>query len=148
MLFGVVMMGAYLYDTLTQHRHALVGRTGLQIFLFLLLGLYFVWFWSHGGQTVATKTWHIKVVDHTGKPASVARSVLRYATAWLWFLPALVIAYAARPLSAWAIFALMAVGVMAYAALALLHPQRQFLHDVLSGTRLISTQTKHEHQTP
>jgi hypothetical protein len=31
------------------------------------------------------------------------------------------------------------VGILGYAALALLQPQRQFWHDVVCGTRLIST---------
>ena len=63
LLFGVVMIAGYLYSSLTQQRHALQGTLGLQLFLFVVLGIYFVWFWSHGGQTVAMKTWHIRVVD-------------------------------------------------------------------------------------
>lgn len=55
LLFGVVMIAGYLYSTLTQQRHALQGQVGLRSFLFLVLGIYFVWFWSHGGQTVAMK---------------------------------------------------------------------------------------------
>jgi uncharacterized RDD family membrane protein YckC len=31
------------------------------------------------------------------------------------------------------------VGLIAYALLALLHPERQFWHDVLSGTRLVNS---------
>lgn len=139
LLFGVVMIGAWLYDTLTQHRHALQGRTGLQVFLFLLLAIYFVWFWTHGGQTVAMKTWHIRLVDANGRAVGQARAFARYALAWLWFVPALAAARYAGPASAWAILALMAVGVVVYALLALTNPQRQFLHDLICGTRLIDT---------
>lgn len=137
LLFGIVMIGAYLYDSLTQHRHAMQGRTGLQVFVFLLIGLYFVWFWTHGGQTLALKTWRIKLTMHDQSPVSVVRAVVRYALSWLWFLPALLLSYALRPLSTLGIVALLALGALLYAALAFLHPQRQFLHDVLSGTRLI-----------
>jgi uncharacterized RDD family membrane protein YckC len=140
LLFAVVMIGAYGYDSLTQHRHAMVGRSGLQVFLFLLLGAYFTWFWTHGGQTVAMKTWHIKVVDHRGQPAGWARCVLRYVTSWIWFLPALATAYAIRPVPTWVIFSLLTVGVLAYALLARFHPQRQYVHDLLSGTRLLDVQ--------
>lgn len=142
LLFAVVMIGAYGYDSLTQHRHAMVGRTGLQIFLFLLIGAYFAWFWSHGGQTVATKTWRIKVVDHRGQPLGWGRSIARYVLSWLWFLPALITAYAIpiKPTPPWLTFTLLTVGVLAYALVARLHPQRQFLHDVLCGTRLIDVQ--------
>lgn len=139
LLFGVVMIGSYLYDTLTQHRHAMVGRFGLQVFLFLLLGIYFVWFWTHGGQTVAMKTWHIRLVDTNGRGISQWRAFARYVIAWLWFVPALAVARWFGPNSAWAIFALMSVGVVVYALLALTHPQRQFLHDLICGTRLVDT---------
>jgi uncharacterized RDD family membrane protein YckC len=37
------------------------------------------------------------------------------------------------------IFGLMAVGIAAYALLSFLHPQRQFWHDALCGTRLVGT---------
>jgi uncharacterized RDD family membrane protein YckC len=140
LLFGVVMIGAFGYASLTEHRHAMVGRTGLQVFLFLLVGLYFTWFWTHGGQTVAMKTWHIKVVDYRGQPAGWARCVLRYVTSWIWFLPALVTAYAIRPVPTWVNVSLLTVGVVAYAMLARFHPQRQYVHDVLSGTRLLDVQ--------
>ncbi len=140
LLFAVVMIGAYGYDSLTQHRHAMEGRTGLQVFLFLLLGVYFTWFWTHGGQTVAMKTWHIKLVDHRGQPAGWARCVLRYVTSWIWFLPALVTAYAIRPVPTWVILSLLTVGVLAYALLARFHPQRHYVHDLLSGTRLLDVQ--------
>jgi uncharacterized RDD family membrane protein YckC len=143
-LFGIVMIGSYLYDTLTQHRHALEGRTGLQIFLFLLLGVYFVWFWTHGGQTVAMKTWSIRLVDNRGHAVSQARAFARYVLAWLWFIPALATAWLYGPRSTWAIFGSMAAGVAVYATLAATNPRRQFLHDLICGTQLIDVR----HVTP
>ena len=44
-LFGVVFVAGWLYSTLTQQRNAQVGQHGLQAFLFLVLGIYFIWFW-------------------------------------------------------------------------------------------------------
>lgn len=138
LLFGVLMVAGYLYSSLTQQRDPLVGRHGLQAFVFLVLGIYFVWFWSHGGQTVAMKAWHIRLVDREGRPASQGRALLRYLLAWLWFLPALAI------LSMWGardpriVFATLTVGVIVYALASRLHPHRQFLHDALSGTRLLT----------
>jgi uncharacterized RDD family membrane protein YckC len=139
LLFGVVMIGAYLYDTLTQHRHALEGRTGLQVFLFLLLGVYFVWFWTHGGQTIAMKTWHIRVVNGQGLPVGQGQAFMRYICAWLWFVPALVFAHVWGLSTAAAMFTVLGGGVLVYALLALIHPQKQFMHDVICGTRLIDT---------
>ncbi len=136
-LFGVVMIAAYLYGTLTQQRHALEGRAGLMAFLFLILGIYFVWFWSHGGQTVAMKAWHVRVVDAQGRAVTQGRALARYLLSWLWFLPAPAAAWLAGLNTTGQIFGMMAVGVVAYALLARLHPQRQFWHDVVCGTRLI-----------
>ncbi|WP_054022376.1 RDD family protein [Piscinibacter sakaiensis] len=137
LLFGVVMIAGYLFSSLTQQRHALTGRHGLQAFLFVVLGIYFVWFWSRGGQTVAMKAWHIRVVDVAGRPVTQARALARYLLAWLWFLPALAV-LAAAGLRGGAVAAVLIAGVATYALLARLHPQRQFLHDVVCGTRLVT----------
>ena len=65
------------------------GRQGLQAALFVVLGLYFSWFWSHGGQTLAMKAWHIRLVRADGSPVPIGRAMARYLVGWLWFAPAL-----------------------------------------------------------
>ncbi|WP_310734520.1 RDD family protein [Azohydromonas caseinilytica] len=138
LLFGVLMLAGFVYSTLAQQRHALQGRQGLLAFLFVVLGLYFVWFWSHGGQTVAMKAWHIRLVDAHGQPVSPKRALCRYLLSWIWFLPALVAAQLAHLThSAGTIFGLLSAGVLAYALLALVQPRRQYWHDHLCGTQLV-----------
>jgi uncharacterized RDD family membrane protein YckC len=137
LLFGVLMFAGLLYSGLTQQRHALQGQHGMQAFLFVVLGLYFIGFWTHGGQTVAMKAWHIRLLDAQGAPVSPKRALCRYLASWLWFLPALVAAWLARLQSSAAIFGLLAAGVLAYALLALLQPRRQYWHDQLCGTQLV-----------
>jgi uncharacterized RDD family membrane protein YckC len=138
LLFGVVMIAGYLFSSLTQQRHALEGRHGLQAFLFIVLGIYFGWFWSRSGQTVAMKAWHIRVVDAEGRPLSQGRAVLRYLLAWLWFAPALTALWIFGLHGGAAVAGVLVAGVLGYALAARLHPQRQFLHDLLCGTRLIT----------
>jgi len=138
LLFGVVMIAGYLYSSLTQQRHALQGQTGLQMFLFVVLGIYFVWFWSRGGQTVAMRAWNLRLVTVKGHAVSQTRALLRYLASWLWFVPALIVARLASLNSTAQILAAIAAGVIGYALLALLHPQRQFWHDALCGTRLVT----------
>ena len=136
LMFGVVFLAGYLFSALTQTRNAMDNRHALQAFLFVVFGIYFVWFWAKG-QTLAMKTWHIRVVDLRGRPISQRRALLRYVLSWLWFLPPL--------LAVW-IFGLPAAqgGVLAtgwilvWAILARLHPDQQFWHDALAGTRLIN----------
>ena len=137
LMFGVVFIAGYLFSTLTQTRHALDNRHELQAFLFVVFGIYFTWFWSKG-QTLAMKTWHIRVVDTSGHPISQKRALLRYVLSWVWFLP---------PLAAGAIWSLPAIEVAVlalgwiaiWAILSRFHPQRQFWHDAWAGTRLVSS---------
>jgi uncharacterized RDD family membrane protein YckC len=137
LLFGVLMLAGWLYGGLTQQRHALEGRLGLQIFLFLVLAVYFVWFWTHGGQTVALKAWRLRVVATSGLPLTQGRALARYVCSWLWFLPSLLAIQLAGLHGGAAIGTTVFVGAMTYAATSYLHPQRQFLHDALCGTRII-----------
>lgn len=137
LLFGVLMIAALAYGLATQQRHALVGLHGLQAFLFLVLGLYFCGFWSHGGQTVAMKTWHIRLLTKDGRPVPAARAVLRYVLSWLWFVPALLWSYLSGVHSGGAVALALTLGVLIYAGSSRLNPQRQYWHDLLSGTRLV-----------
>lgn len=82
-----------------------------------VLGAYCTWFWCHGGQTLAMRTWRIRVVDATsGTLLTWPRAVLRY-------------------LLCWPSIGFFGAGMM----WALLDRDRQFLHDRLAGTRLIDT---------
>jgi uncharacterized RDD family membrane protein YckC len=137
LLFGVVMITALAYGLVTSQRHALVGSTGLKITLFAVLGLYFVHFWSRHGQTLAMKTWHVRLVGRDGRPPGRWRATARFLLCWLWFLPALGALAASGLQGGGAFVVLIATGVLAYAALAWLRPDRQFLHDALCGTRLV-----------
>jgi uncharacterized RDD family membrane protein YckC len=82
--------------------------------VFVVLGAYFVWYWRHGGQTLAMQTWKIQLSTSSGAPPSLARLTLRYLLAW----PSVV--YLGAGLL-WALF----------------DRDGQFLHDRLAGTRLV-----------
>lgn len=137
LLFGVVATAGYLYAGLTQQRHALQGRTGLVFFLFIVLGIYFAGFWSRSGQTLAMKTWHIRLQAVGGGVPSPARAFARYVASWLWFLPALASAHFSGIRSTVAFAIIVAAGMLAYALLARLRADRQLPHDVLCGTQLV-----------
>ena len=111
-------------------------KSGLQAISFLVLGLYFTWMW-HRGQTLAMKTWRIGIVDRTGRPVSRKIAFKRYMASWLWFIPPLIVS-AALHLPVMAVTTLALGWVAIWALLSHFHPQRQFWHDALVGTRLIS----------
>ncbi len=136
LLFGVVFIAGYLFSSLSQTRHAMDNRPGLQAFVFLVFAIYFVWLWSKG-QTLAMKTWDVRVVTVAGQPLTQARALVRYLLSWLWFLPALA-AVAPFKLTAAESVVIVVGWVLVWALLSRFHPQRQFLHDALAGTRLIS----------
>ncbi len=139
LLFGVVMTAGFLYSTVTRQHDARIGSTGLQLFVFVVLGIYFAGFWSRSGQTLAMKTWHIRLQARGGRAPSQARAFARYAASWLWVLPALASAHLSGVRSTLAFAVVVMAGVLAYALLARLRDDRQFLHDVLCSTQLIDT---------
>jgi uncharacterized RDD family membrane protein YckC len=138
LVFGIVVGAGLVYGPLMNQRHALSAQPGLKAVIFFLLGAYFVWCWSRGGQTLAMKTWHVRLVTRHGNPVSPGRALARYLLSWVWFLPALAAVRAAELNSASEMLAAVAAGALGYAALSWLHPDRQFWHDAACGTRLVS----------
>ncbi len=140
LLFGVGLIpgvvGA-IWSAQTGQRHPLQPETALRWFAFIVYGLYFVGFWSTRGQTLAMQTWHIRLVTRRAERVSRRRALARYLAAYVWFAPAALLA-AASHWTPWESLLAIAVGVVTYALLTFLHPQRQFWHDQLCGTRLIS----------
>ena len=89
-------------------------RHVLQAWVLAVAAAYFVWFWTHGGQTLPMKTWRLKVVRADGGKLTTWRALHRYALAVLGLL-------AAGLGFLWALF----------------DRDRQFLHDRLAGTALV-----------
>ncbi len=139
LMFGVVFIAGYLFGTLSQTRNALDNRNALQAFLFVIFGIYFTWFWAKG-QTLAMKTWHIRMVDTAGRPVTQGRALARYVLSWLWFLPPL-LAVAPFSLPAGEITVIVLGWVAVWALSSRLHPQQQFWHDAWAGTRLVDSQS-------
>jgi uncharacterized RDD family membrane protein YckC len=137
LLFGICFAVGLIYGVATQQRNALQGRSGLDASLFVAIGLYFVICWARSGQTLPMQTWHLRLVDRLGQPVPVWRALLRYLLAWIWFLPPLAALRWSEAHGKAAITLALIVWPLAYAALSLALPQRQFLHDLLAGTRLI-----------
>lgn len=89
------------------------SRVALQIYLCLVCGAYFTWFWRHGGQTLPMKTWRIRLRMLGGGALGFHTAAVRFAAALVGMLP--------LGLTLWWAF---------------IDRDRQFLHDRLAGTRL------------
>ena len=85
-----------------------------QLYLFLVLGVYFVACWSRGGRTLPMQTWKMRVVRGDGMAIGIGQAMLRYVLAW---------------------FSLLSFG--GGFLWAFFDRERQFLHDRLAGTRIV-----------
>ena len=132
LLAAVLAVTGFIFNALTGVASLPWQRT----FFFIVLAVYFGWQWRYG-QTLPMKTWRIRVVDGQGRPLSTACALRRYLCTWLWFLPPLA-AVAPFKLHVGEIGVLVLGWVAVWALLSRLHPERQFWHDALAGTRLIA----------
>ncbi len=86
------------------------------LYIFLISYVFLGWFWTHSGQTLGMKTWHIKVVQGNGDAVNWKQAFIRLSVAWCTLGLTLL----------WCLF----------------NQDRLALHDRLSGTRLIKTNNK------
>ncbi len=117
----------------------LVPALPARVLLFCaLLGtgaLYFGWCWTGGRRTLPMKTWHLRLTMRDGSPVDSRSALLRYVAAWIGPGLALLSYVALRP-TGHGLYALWLLG-LGY-AWALLDPDRQFLHDRIGGTRIVT----------
>ncbi|MGC8509018.1 MAG: RDD family protein [Thiomonas sp.] len=141
MLLGIALFAAalvvFVLHLLGAEQNPHVLRPIMQWSEFTVLTAYGTWFWSAGRQTLPMKTWRIRVVTTAGTALSVGRALWRALLCWLWILPALALS-AALHLGPRNMSLLICAGVLLWAATSLLRRDRQYLHDALAGTRLIS----------
>ncbi|PRH47359.1 RDD family protein [Burkholderia multivorans] len=137
LLFGVVFFAGLAFGLATQQRNGLVHHNLLAAWIALVIGAYFVWFWTHGGQTLPMKTWRLRLEAANGRPLSAGHAIVRYALGWLWFLPPLAL-HPLLGLSVPVTLALAAAWIVVWAGAARLHGDRQFPHDRLARTRIVA----------
>ncbi len=117
LLLGILAVALLLPHVFIGHwLHRVAAPSLLWAHLFLVLLVYFCWFWTHSGQTLAMKTWRIRVIERDGRPLQPLRALVRF-------------------LLCWPSIGLFGIGLL----WALVDRDRQFLHDRLAGTRVVST---------
>jgi uncharacterized RDD family membrane protein YckC len=116
-----------------------------QIVMLLSVGMYFSWSWSNGRQTLAMRTWKVKLV-HQQNPSSTPSPLvacIRYLAILLpWIVVQVIVVWQETRGSITHLDMIMRGGWIITAfifpwAWALLHPQRLPFHDALSRTELI-----------
>jgi uncharacterized RDD family membrane protein YckC len=117
LVFGVAFFASLPFFGVTGIGTGGSMRHAYQGYLVLVIGLYFVACWRQRGQTLAMKTWKLRLVGAVGTRITLRQALLRYACAW----PSLLLG---------------GIGILYAAA----NPGRQFLHDRLAGTRIVTTE--------
>ncbi|MGH8751376.1 MAG: RDD family protein [Burkholderiales bacterium] len=115
LLLATVLWAAGVVFTLIAHdANSSWLRALLRIFLLLVAFGYFAWCWMRGGQTLAMKTWKLRVTGVNGAPLSLKQTFIRFVLAC-------------------AGISLAGCGLL----WALIDRDRQFLHDRLAGTKIV-----------
>jgi uncharacterized RDD family membrane protein YckC len=126
-----------------------------RLYLLGMLFAYFSAFWLRSGQTLAMKTWRIRLVSQSGGPLSFKQAALRF-TITLFSLSGLLLGGAVfwwvlsgnslMPFKQTAMYISLALLGLLLAAVDFCWPlfdrDRQFLHDRIAGTRLIRVPRK------
>jgi len=142
LLFGVLSASTACYLLLRPllRQAGVDGPLTIQLWSFLVMGLYFTWFWQRNGQTLAMQTWRIRVENATGAPPRWPQAALRYVLAWLWLPPSAALGHWLGLVKG-PFVGVLCAGLLVWILLAWLDPRRQFLHDRLAGTRLADLRT-------
>lgn len=134
--FAVLFLPFLIFEVAVHGSHTPTLEHMRQALAFLVLGAYFIHQWSRDGQTLAMKTWRLKVVRPGHDHLSLQTAAVRYLLSWMWVLPAL-LASLVLDLHKWQALGAVGAGILLWSLTAFLDQDRQFLHDKLTGTRLV-----------
>jgi len=116
---AVLFVASFIIIPVVGELHAAWQRHLFQAYILGVLFAYFSSFWLRSGQTLAMKTWRIRLVQANGDTLTFKQAVLRF------FL---------------ALLGLLLAGAGFW--WALVDRDRQFLHDRIAGTRLVRVPRK------
>ena len=111
------------------------------IYLYAVLGMYFVWYWTKSGQTLAMQTWRIRMIGQSGYKLTNRQALWRYVFGSLWILPCVVLQFIFH-LEKWQIIEMLFTVALFLLPLSIyldrrIPIERQGLPDRFAGTRLV-----------
>ncbi len=106
------------------------------VHIFGLVGVYCVWYWVHGGQTLAMQTWGVRLIKADGKTITLKQAAVRYILACAWVVPAVLVShFVLKPSGQITVFFLFAI--LFSPLYSLFDRENLFLQDRLARTRLV-----------
>lgn len=135
LLAGVVLVAyAPLYGVLSlipgDFQTSLAADLLQKLYLVAATFFFYGWFWTHGGQTLGMRAWHLYLIKPDGKFPGWPESAIRYVVA--------ACSWGLVPLLLWSAgvqFWYLTIGLGF--TWMLLNPARLAWHDILSGTRIV-----------
>ena len=113
----------------------LILKVAGQIYIYLIIQYFFVWFWVNGNGTLGMKSWKIKITDNNGNKVSYKQAIIRFNSSILYFLTiglALLIYFKYEAIN-YFLIAFSTIIIL----LPLIRKDKKFLHDIISKTILV-----------
>lgn len=115
LLIAVLFIAGFIFHLVYHDTDSPYFRPVFQLYLLSVAGIYLIWFWTHGGQTLAMQTWKIRVISTNGGGISIWQAIARY------------------------FFAVTSISFFGCGIIwALFDREGQFLYDRLAGTKIIN----------
>jgi uncharacterized RDD family membrane protein YckC len=80
-VIALLLAGTAIFVLLLGEATVGIKRYLLQMFLWLIAGIYFIWCWQRKGQTLAMQTWQLKLVNQKAQLLSLKAAIIRYVLA-------------------------------------------------------------------
>mgnify|MGYP001171652105 FL=1 len=113
----------------------IVLKITAQIYVYLIIQYFFVWFWVNGNGTLGMKSWKVKILDTNGNKITYKKAIIRFNVSLIYFLIVgfLVFIYYKYSETNYFLLALSSIVTL----VPLIRKDRRFLHDIISKTILI-----------
>lgn len=114
-LVAVLFIASFIFHLVFRDTSSVFFRPAFQLYLLVVAGIYFTWFWTHGGQTLPMQTWKLRVTSAGGQRIYLKQALARY------------------------LFAVIGIFLLGCGFLwALFDRDGLFLHDRLAGTKVVN----------
>lgn len=115
LLMAVLFITSFFFHLVYHDTESTYFRLIFQFYLLSVAGIYLIWFWTHGGQTLAMQTWKMRIISVNGEKIGVWQAILRY------------------------ILAIISISFFGCGIIwALFDRENQFLYDRVAGTKIIN----------
>lgn len=117
LFLAIWFVASFIFIVIVQDTNFTYFKPIYQFYSLSIIGIYFIWFWTHGGQTLAMQTWKMRIVAKDGSALTMKQAITRY------------------------LFAVIGITSFGIGIIwALIDRDRQYLHDRLAGTRIVKVE--------